>query len=58
VKQYGTHSCRIGGATRLFQLGALPEVIQHLGGWSSAAYREYVRIQQEDLMQFTRKICE
>ena len=58
AKQYGTHSCRIGGATRLFQLGALPEVIQHLGGWSSAAYREYVRIQQNDLMQYTRKICE
>lgn len=57
VKQYGTHSCRIGGATKLFQLGALPEVIQHLGGWSSAAYREYVRIQQQDLMEYTRKIC-
>ena len=56
-KEYGTHSCRIGGATRLFQLGALPEVIQHLGGWSSEAYKEYVWIQQSDLMAFTRKIC-
>jgi hypothetical protein len=53
----GTHSCRIGGATRLFQLGATPDVFKHLGGWSSDAYRLYVQIQQKDLMQFARRMC-
>ena len=58
VARYGTHSCRIGGATRLFQMGAIPEVIKHLGGWASEAYRTYVRIQQQDLMRFSTKMCE
>jgi len=51
------HSLRIGGATRLFQLQASPEVLKRLGGWSSQAYRTYIRIQQDDLMQFSRRIC-
>ena len=32
VMRYGTHSCRIGGCTALFQLGATPEVIKNMGG--------------------------
>ena len=56
--QFGTHSCRIGGATRLFQIGATPDVFKHLGGWASEAYREYIRIQQMDLMDFSRRICQ
>jgi hypothetical protein len=51
------HSLRIGGATRLFQLQASPEVLKKLGGWSSQACRTYIRVQQDDLMQFSRRIC-
>ena len=57
VNDYGTHSCRIGGATALFQLGATPEVFKHLGGWSSDAYKIYVKVQQADLMRFARSMC-
>ena len=54
---YGTHSARIGGATRLFQLGATSEILKRMGGWSSDAYKEYIRIQQQDTMVFARKMC-
>jgi hypothetical protein len=53
----GTHSCRIGGATVLFQLGASPEVIKRMGGWSSEAYKLHVLVQQRDLMAFSRRMC-
>jgi hypothetical protein len=53
----GTRSCRIGGATKLFQLGATPEVFKHLGGWSSDACKMHVQIQQKDLMGFAKKMC-
>ena len=56
ANQYGTHSCRIGGATRLFELGATPDVFKHLGGWSSEAYRGYIIIQQKELMKFARNM--
>jgi hypothetical protein len=55
--RYGTHSARIGGATRLFQLGATAEILKRMGGWSSDAYKEYVRVQQQDTMAFTRRMC-
>ena len=55
--EFGTHSCRIGGATKLFQLGASPEVIKRMGGWSSEAHRLYVMVQQRDLMDFSRRMC-
>ena len=57
VMGVGTHSCRIGGATRLFQLGATADVFRHMGGWVSEAWKQYVRIQQEDLLAFTRDMC-
>jgi hypothetical protein len=55
--QVGTHSCRIGGATALFQHGATADVFRHMGGWVSDAYRGYIQMQQEDLLVFSRKIC-
>jgi hypothetical protein len=54
---YGTHSARIGGATRLFQLGASPEALKRMGGWSSDAYKVYIRLQQHQLMHYTREMC-
>ena len=56
ASQFGTHSCRIGGATRLFELGATPDVFKQLGGWSSEACRGYIIIQQKELMKFARKM--
>lgn len=58
ASEFGTHSCRIGGATALFQLGATPEVFKHLGGWSSDAYKLYIQVQQSDLMRYARMMCE
>ena len=55
--RYGTHSCRIGGCTSLFQLGATAEVIKNMGGWSSDAYKAYLRVQQQHLMSFASRMC-
>ena len=55
--EFGTHSCRIGGATALFQLGATPEVFKHLGGWSSDAHEICLQVQQADLMKCARSMC-
>ena len=57
-EKIGTHSCRIGGATKLFQLGATADVLKHLGGWASDAYRAYVRIKGVDMLNYTRKMCQ
>jgi len=57
ASEFGTHSCRIGGATRLFEMGATAEVIKDLGGWSSDAHKDHVRIQQQSLMRFARNMC-
>jgi len=56
-QKYGTHSCRIGGATRLFQIGASMEVVQELGGWSSDARKLYVRMQRDHLIKFSLEMC-
>jgi hypothetical protein len=58
VMRYSGHSMRIGGATRLFQLNADPEIFKRLGGWSSDAWKVYIRVQQEQLMDYSRKICQ
>ena len=57
LMRYSGHSMRIGGATRLFQLNADPEIFKRLGGWSSDAYKVYIRVQQQQLMEYSRKIC-
>ena len=46
VRKYGTHSFRIGGFNRLFQLNVPIETIKHLGGWSSDAWKAYHRFTQ------------
>ena len=55
--EFGTHSCRIGGDTALFQLGATPEVFKHLGGWSSDACKTCAQVQQADLVRHARSTC-
>ena len=55
--KYGTHSARIGGATALFKNGATMDVIKELGGWSSDAYKVYVRVQRDDMLRFSHLMC-
>jgi hypothetical protein len=50
---YGTHSFRIGGFNRLFHMGIPIETIKRIGGWSSEAWRDYVRLQQSDCLRVT-----
>jgi hypothetical protein len=40
---FGTHSCRIGGATALLQAGASAEVVKLVGRWKSDCWRIYSR---------------
>ena len=42
-REYGSHSCRIGGATAMFAAGASPLDIRTMGRWDSEVYRIYVR---------------
>jgi len=42
-KEYGSHSCRIGGATAMFAAGATPLDIRTMGRWDSEVYRIYIR---------------
>jgi hypothetical protein len=58
TKRYGTHSCRIGGCTALILMGATAEVIKEMGGWSSDAYKAYIRLKQQNLMSFSSKMCQ
>lgn len=55
--KYGTHSARIGGATALFKNGATMDVIKELGGWSSDAYKVYVRVQRDDMLKYSHLMC-
>ena len=57
VARHSGHSFRIGGATRLFQLQASPEVLKLLGGWSLDAYKVHVRVRQQVLMEHSSRIC-
>ena len=57
TKEFGTHSCRIGGCTALFAMGATAEEIKHMGGWSSDAYKAYLRMQQLQLLSLSNKMC-
>ena len=53
---YTWHSCRAGGATSVSQAGVAPLTVQALGGWSSGAYRSYVRHGDADLRAAARAV--
>ena len=57
VSTYGTHSARIGGATKLHQMGVSSEVIKAMGGWSSDAWKTYIRIRRQELLQISKTMC-
>lgn len=52
-QEYGTHSLRIGGFNHYFKMKVPIEIIKTIGGWSSDAWREYLRLQQSECMQYT-----
>ena len=43
----GSHSFRIGGASRLCALGVPDATIQILGRWSSAAFKKYLHLSDQ-----------
>ena len=53
---YGTHSFRIGGATRLFAMGAPFEIVKRVGGWSSDIWKVYLRVRRDDCLIWTDKM--
>ena len=54
---FGTHSFRIGGFTRYFHLGTPIEVLKRIGGWSSDAWKAYLRFQRANGMKFSARMC-
>lgn len=57
AKMFGTHSFRIGGFTRYFHLGTPIEVLKRIGGWSSDAWKAYLRFQRENGIKFSALLC-
>jgi site-specific recombinase XerD len=55
-KQFNTHSLRIGGTTKLCQLGCPIRLIKLLGGWSSNCVRIYIREDAKSANKFTRNM--
>ena len=53
-QEYGKHSLRIGGFNHYFKMKVPIEIIKTIGGWSSDAWREYLRLQQAECMQYTK----
>ena len=44
VKEFNTHSFRIGAATSAFVNGKSEEEIKKLGRWTSKCFERYIRI--------------
>jgi hypothetical protein len=44
VKNYKSHSFRIGAATTAWAKGFSEEQIQQMGRWNSEAFKKYIRI--------------
>ena len=44
AEDYGTHSNRIGGATRLLQYGGSASLVKLAGKWSSDTWKIYSRL--------------
>ena len=53
---FGNHSFRIGGFNELLRLGIQIEKIVRVGGWSSEAWKVYVRTQQRDTQDMLMKM--
>jgi hypothetical protein len=54
---FGTHSCRIGGATTLALLGYPATVIMTLGRWKSDCYRRYLRLNVADFAIYSKAMA-
>ena len=53
-EEFSLHSGRIGGATRLAEMGAQPWVIQRRERWASQAFMGYVRSNMEGPLWVSR----
>ena len=54
VKKYNTHSLRIGGTTRLCQLGCPIRLIKLFAGWSSDCALIYIQDEANSIQRFTK----
>ena len=52
-KMFMPHSFRIVGATMLFRIGVVEEVIKTMGRWASDCYRIYCRLSKERLLELS-----
>ena len=54
----GSHSFRIGGASRLCVLGVPDATIQVLGRWSSSAFKKYLRLSSRYVAELHQRMAE
>ena len=55
--EYGSHSCRTGGATAMFKAGASALDIRTIGRWSSDVYLIYVHADCERAVEMSRRLA-
>lgn len=55
--EYGSHSCRIGGATAMFAAGCSALDIRTMGRWSSDIYLIYVHSDRARAAEVTRRLA-
>ena len=57
AREFGAHSCRIGGATDLFSNNATKDIaviVQNKGRWSSDIWKIYARLTRRDHLHASR----
>ncbi|CAM9698169.1 unnamed protein product, partial [Choristocarpus tenellus] len=57
-EEYAVHSDRIGGVTRLANMGVTELVIQREGRWKSRAFMGYVRDNRRDPVLMSKGLAE
>jgi len=55
-KNYSAHSLRRGGASFAFKMGIPETRIQLQGRWKSDAYRRYIHVHEEELLELTKAL--
>ena len=56
IQNINTHSFRIGGATAASTQGIPDNIIQTMGRWSSDCYRQYIRVSDQELCDYQRRM--